>query len=83
MIRWLVRIVGLLVLVAAGVGAYVWHGMTHHADVAPYARISPAPARGDVRVTFLGVSTLLFDDGETRIMTDGFFSRPSRRPSIS
>lgn len=27
-------------------------------------------------VTFLGVSTLLFDDGETAIMTDGFFTRP-------
>jgi L-ascorbate metabolism protein UlaG (beta-lactamase superfamily) len=27
-------------------------------------------------VTFLGVSTLLFDDGETAILTDGFFTRP-------
>jgi L-ascorbate metabolism protein UlaG (beta-lactamase superfamily) len=31
-----------------------------------------------LRVTFLGVSTLLFDDGETAILTDGFFSRPSK-----
>ncbi len=30
-----------------------------------------------VRVTFFGVSTLLFDDGETQILIDGFFSRPS------
>jgi L-ascorbate metabolism protein UlaG (beta-lactamase superfamily) len=28
-------------------------------------------------VTFLGVATLLLDDGQTAIMTDGFFSRPS------
>jgi L-ascorbate metabolism protein UlaG (beta-lactamase superfamily) len=35
----------------------------------------PVPA-GALKVTFLGVSTLLFDDGETAIMTDGFFSRP-------
>lgn len=28
-------------------------------------------------VTFLGVSTLLFDDGESAVMFDGFFSRPS------
>lgn len=28
-------------------------------------------------VTWLGVSTLLIDDGTTAIMTDGFFSRPS------
>ncbi len=35
------------------------------------------PAAGDgVRVTWLGVTTLLFDDGETRLLTDGFFSRP-------
>lgn len=35
------------------------------------------PENGSVRVTFLGVATLLFDDGETQFMTDGFFSRPS------
>ena len=35
------------------------------------------PKNGSVKVTFLGVTTLLFDDGETQIMTDGFFSRPS------
>ncbi len=27
-------------------------------------------------VTFLGVATLLVDDGETQLLTDGFFSRP-------
>jgi L-ascorbate metabolism protein UlaG (beta-lactamase superfamily) len=37
-----------------------------------------------VSVMFLGVATLLFDDGETAIMTDGYFSRPgqSALPSI-
>ncbi|RNL65313.1 MBL fold metallo-hydrolase [Nocardioides marmoriginsengisoli] len=29
-----------------------------------------------LRVTFLGVSTLLLDDGTSAILTDGFFSRP-------
>ena len=33
-------------------------------------------AASGLRVTFLGVTTLLFDDGETAILTDGFFSRP-------
>lgn len=28
-------------------------------------------------VTFLGTTTMLFDDGESSIMTDGFFTRPS------
>jgi len=36
-----------------------------------------APARGAVKVTFLGATTLLLDDGETQLMTDGFFTRPS------
>ncbi len=30
-----------------------------------------------VTVTWLGVGNLLFDDGETQILIDGFFSRPS------
>lgn len=35
----------------------------------------PVPA-GRVRATFLGVSTVLLDDGHTAVLTDGFFSRP-------
>ncbi|MGW2593974.1 MBL fold metallo-hydrolase [Streptomyces sp. NPDC001515] len=36
-----------------------------------------APERaGALRCVFLGVSTLLFHDGETAVLTDGFFSRP-------
>ena len=34
------------------------------------------PTGNQVKVTFFGVSTLLFDDGETQILLDGFFSRP-------
>ncbi len=37
----------------------------------------PEPAEGTLSVTWLGVTTLLFDDGETQILIDGFFSRPS------
>ncbi|KAA1420290.1 MBL fold metallo-hydrolase [Nocardioides humilatus] len=33
-------------------------------------------AAGPLSVTFLGVATLLIDDGQTQVMTDGFFSRP-------
>jgi len=43
-----------------------------HAD-----RFDVAPATDRFGVTFLGVSSLLFDDGEHAVMTDGFFSRPS------
>lgn len=31
---------------------------------------------GQVKATFFGTSTLLFDDGETQLLIDGFFSRP-------
>ncbi len=31
---------------------------------------------GRLKVTFFGTSTLLFDDGVSQIMVDGFFSRP-------
>jgi len=52
------------------------------------AKITQTGADG-VRVTWLGVTTLLFDDGETQILIDGFFSRPGifdiilRRPVTS
>lgn len=35
------------------------------------------PKNGAVKVTYLGTATLLFDDGETQLMIDGFFSRPT------
>jgi L-ascorbate metabolism protein UlaG (beta-lactamase superfamily) len=46
-------------------------------SLAPYAdRFDVSPADGPMSVTFLGVATLLVDDGETQLLTDGFFSRP-------
>jgi len=48
-------------------------------DISRYRNRFDAPAaRPDspVAVIWLGVSTLLVDDGSTAIMTDGFFSRP-------
>ena len=44
---------------------------------------APDPKDGAVRVTFLGTATLLFDDGETMLMTDGFLSRPPLRKTLS
>jgi L-ascorbate metabolism protein UlaG (beta-lactamase superfamily) len=47
-------------------------------DMARFAdRFSVPAANGDFGLTFLGVSTLLLDDGDSAVMTDGFFSRPS------
>jgi L-ascorbate metabolism protein UlaG (beta-lactamase superfamily) len=48
-------------------------------DLGDHADRFDVPAAGDagLSVTFLGVSTLLVDDGSSAILTDGFFSRPS------
>ena len=49
-------------------------------DLGAYRESFDAPAAeagSDLTVSWLGVSTLLIDDGTTALMTDGFFSRPS------
>lgn len=46
-------------------------------DITAYADRFDVPAATDgLGVTFLGVSTLLIDDGRSALLTDGFFSRP-------
>jgi L-ascorbate metabolism protein UlaG (beta-lactamase superfamily) len=46
-------------------------------DLTRYADLFDVPAATDgLSVTFLGVSSLLVDDGTSAILTDGFFSRP-------
>lgn len=48
-------------------------------DLARYARYFDAPeatADAAVTVTWAGVTTLLIDDGDSAVLTDGFFSRP-------
>ncbi|CAN5539640.1 MBL fold metallo-hydrolase [soil metagenome] len=39
--------------------------------------VAPAADETPLSVTWLGVATLLIDDGASALMTDGFFSRPS------
>lgn len=72
--------VTLAVLLAAGLtgGAVLtvlWQTRANPADI-PLQLAAPAgDAAGKVTVTWLGISTLLFDDGETQILTDATFSR--------
>jgi hypothetical protein len=40
-------------------------------------RFDTPEAEGELVVPVLGVTSLLLDDGETALMTDGFLSRPS------
>ena len=43
---------------------------------------APEPTNGGLSATWLGVTTVLVDDGETQILIDGFFSRPSLADAI-
>ncbi|SHN74186.1 MBL fold metallo-hydrolase [Cryptosporangium aurantiacum] len=48
-------------------------------DLSAYAArfaVPPATAASPLSVTFLGVATLLVDDGQDAVLTDGYFSRP-------
>ena len=46
------------------------------ADYEGYFDQPAATAASPLTVTWAGVTTLLIDDGESAVMTDGFFSRP-------
>ena len=67
--------------VALSLIAWLVYRLSRRSSLDLYKDYILAPAEekaAGLRVTFLGVSTLLFDDGETAILTDGFFSRPSK-----
>jgi L-ascorbate metabolism protein UlaG (beta-lactamase superfamily) len=71
--------IGILTILAVGIAALVlmWRDRLQLADI----ELRPAPVeaqRSDtVTATWFGVSTLLFDDGQTQILIDGFISRPT------
>ena len=77
-------IVSAVVLVlAAALLVWLWRDRPslEAIDWAPPA-IASAAVTDTVTMTWLGVTTLLFDDGETQILIDGFFSRPSLRDIV-
>jgi L-ascorbate metabolism protein UlaG (beta-lactamase superfamily) len=68
----------LLLFVLAAVSFVAWRWQ-ERSEVAELGWPVAASSRGSaerVTVTWLGITTLLFDDGETQILTDGTFSRP-------
>lgn len=81
MSRLLRRTLLALALLLTAAALFVWHGLRSRPDIAAWQHLTlPATTAepGQLRMRFAGVSTLVFDDGETVWMTDGFFSRPSR-----
>lgn len=79
------RLVLLLFVVLVLVAGFVAYRKLQHPSFEPYkgleVRAISAPGAA-LKVMFLGVTTILLDDGETAIMTDGFFSRPGLVTSI-
>lgn len=84
--RWL-RLAALASLLAAVAGlAWIVVQARNRPSLAAFDSLklpAAAAAPGALRVRFAGVSTLLFDDGETAWITDGFFSRPGVWPTLS
>jgi L-ascorbate metabolism protein UlaG (beta-lactamase superfamily) len=79
--RYIKQIFTIIEEVALSLIAWVVYRLSRRSSLDRYKDYILAPVEekaSGLRVTFLGVSTLLFDDGETAILTDGFFSRPSK-----
>jgi len=78
--RWIRRIAIVLVVVLLVLGAAAHHYLTTYetppVDPAWAAAGDAVIPPGSVTVRYTGTATLLFSDGETSWMTDGWFSRP-------
>lgn len=67
-------------VVAVFVLVYLWRDRASLDNLA--WQKAPEAAEGELSATWLGVTTVLLDDGETQILIDGFFSRPSLADGI-
>jgi L-ascorbate metabolism protein UlaG (beta-lactamase superfamily) len=80
------RLLGFLAILAVvAVGRFAYR-LNDRPSMEPYRALvleSAEAETGKLRAIFLGVATLLFDDGETAILVDGFFSRPSAFRTIA
>ena len=75
-------VVGLLALLAL-LAAWIWHVRADIADTGLHPQVVDDPPDNAVTATWLGVAMLLFDDGETQILVDGFVSRPTLFESLT
>ena len=76
-----------LLVIGAAVLVMLWRDRPSLDNIAWPA--APESDDGALSATWLGVTTVLIDDGDTQILIDGFFSRPSladgllRRPVVN
>jgi len=78
--KFLKRLLTLILVLILAAVAVIYYLSSSHVDISAYdswtvPASEPAPP-GKVQVRFAGVATLAITDGETTLMTDGFFSRP-------
>lgn len=77
---WATRaVITIVAVIAIGAAAITWLLQDRpEFDVIEWQPLTVNDPRPDaVTVTWFGVTTLLFDDGDTQLLIDGFFSRPS------
>ncbi len=75
-----IALAALLLLLALAAAVLAWM-LQQHPSLAPYDDLrwrGAPPVAPALKVSFLGVATVLLDDGETALLTDGFFSRPGK-----
>ncbi|MDH5454625.1 MAG: MBL fold metallo-hydrolase [Gammaproteobacteria bacterium] len=71
-----------ILLILATIGTLLWRDRPSLDSTGWASPPLPAENSASVTATWLGVTTLLFDDGETQILIDGFFSRPTLLDSV-
>lgn len=77
--RGIKRVMVVFLAVALAAAAWFAWQIVHRSGPVPgMEQVLPPAKPGAMSASFLGVSTLLFDDGETAILIDGFFTRPGK-----
>jgi L-ascorbate metabolism protein UlaG (beta-lactamase superfamily) len=80
--RSIITIASIVVLLVALL-VWAWQDRVDVADTGLHPQVLDDAPDTAVTATWLGVSTLLFDDGETQLLIDGFISRPSLFESLT
>lgn len=76
----ILKIIGWIIVGTALLfGGLFYYSLNTHVSIGEYEKwyegVDKNPAPNDVKVQFVGVSTLVISDDSTTILTDGFFSR--------
>lgn len=71
----MIRAIGLLLVLLIGGVAYLYFDRPTPDELGLQTPAPQQPQPGELSVRWLGVSTLLIDDGTTQLLTDGFISR--------